>query len=233
MEIENLKSRFLLLQINDSLFPIGGYSHSYGLETYVQKGLVSDSSQAEEYIRRRLGYSFLYTDLLAVRLAYKSACHKSIEELEALENILEASRVPFELRDASRRLGSRFIKTLEKMDLTFDFTYLQAYFSGREKRTLCHPCAYGAVCACAGVALKDALLNYLYAQASAMVTNCVKLIPLSQSEGQRILADLYPLFEEILSLVREAGLEMLCVSAPAFDLRSIQHETLYSRLYMS
>ena len=110
--------------------------------------------------------------------------------------------------------GSRFIKTLEKMELTFDFTYLQAYFSGREKRTLCHPCAYGAVCACAGVALKDALLNYLYAQASAMVTNCVKLIPLSQSEGQRILADLYPLFEEILSLVREAGLEMLCVSAP-------------------
>ena len=80
----------------------------------MQKGLVSDSSQAEEYIRRRLGYSFLYTDLLAVRLAYESACHKSIEELEALENILEASRVPFELRDASRRLGSRLSKPWRK-----------------------------------------------------------------------------------------------------------------------
>ena len=32
-------SKFLLLQVNDALFPIGGYSHSYGLETYIQKGL--------------------------------------------------------------------------------------------------------------------------------------------------------------------------------------------------
>ena len=65
MNTENLKSHFLLLQINDSLFPIGGYSHSYGLETYIQKGLVQDAAGAEDYIRRRLRYNFLYTDLLA------------------------------------------------------------------------------------------------------------------------------------------------------------------------
>lgn len=66
-----------------------------------------------------------------------------------------------------------------------------------------------------------------------MVTNCVKLIPLSQSEGQRILSELYPLFDEILDEVQRADAEMLCASTPAFDLRSIQHESLYSRLYMS
>ena len=66
-----------------------------------------------------------------------------------------------------------------------------------------------------------------------MVTNCVKLIPLSQTEGQRMLSDLYSLFGEILAEAENAGEEMLCASTPAFDLRSIQHETLYSRLYMS
>ena len=35
-------AKFFLLQVNDALFPIGGYSHSYGLETYIQKGIVHD-----------------------------------------------------------------------------------------------------------------------------------------------------------------------------------------------
>ena len=71
MNRRDMEARFLLLQINDSLFPIGGYSHSYGLETYIQKGLVSDGSTARLYIENRLRCSLLYTDLLAVRLAYE------------------------------------------------------------------------------------------------------------------------------------------------------------------
>ena len=38
---------YYLLQVNDALFPIGGYSHSQGLETYIQKGLVHDEKSAE------------------------------------------------------------------------------------------------------------------------------------------------------------------------------------------
>lgn len=227
------KKQFLLLQVNDSLFPIGGYSHSYGLETYIQKGLVHDVKTADAYIRRRLRYNVLYTDLLAVRLAYEAAGEKNAHQLDALEEIMEASRIPFEIRDASRRLGSRFVKTLEKMELSWMDPFFWEYLEKRSKKTICHPCAYGAVCACAGILAEDAMLHFLYAQASAMVTNCVKLIPLSQSDGQRMLSELYPLLEEMVTLAGEAGPEMLCASTPAFDLRSIQHETLYSRLYMS
>ena len=66
-----------------------------------------------------------------------------------------------------------------------------------------------------------------------MVTNCVKTIPLSQSAGQTLLSSCYNSFQEILSSVREWTEEDLCLSAPGFDLRGIQHEKLYSRLYMS
>ena len=66
------KKEFLILQINDSLFPIGSYSHSYGLETYIQKGIVHDEKTAERYLRMKLRYSFMYTDLLAVKLSYGS-----------------------------------------------------------------------------------------------------------------------------------------------------------------
>ena len=75
--------------------------------------------------------------------------------------------------------------------------------------------------------------GFLYAQTSAMVTNCVKTIPLSQSDGQQLLASMYDLFETVMEKTLSAGEEMLGLSAPGFDLRGIQHESLYSRLYMS
>ena len=43
------QKKFLVLQMNDSLFPIGAYSHSYGLETYIQKGIVKDAETAEKF----------------------------------------------------------------------------------------------------------------------------------------------------------------------------------------
>lgn len=39
--------RFFLLQVNDALFPIGGYSHSQGLETYIQQGRVHDEKRRQ------------------------------------------------------------------------------------------------------------------------------------------------------------------------------------------
>ena len=228
-----LKNHFLLLQMNDSLFPIGGYSHSYGLETYIQKGIIHDAATAERYLKNKLRYTFLYTDLLAVRIAYDAAASKDLKKLDELEDILEASKVPKEIREASQKLGSRFVKTLMGMKSDWETEIFHQYLEQRRGKSICHPCAYGVFCACENIEKAEALATFLYAQASAAVTNCVKTIPLSQSAGQKLLFSLYPIFEEILKLVESSGEELLCVSSPGFDLRSIQHEQLYSRLYMS
>ena len=70
---------FLLLQINDALFPIGGYSHSFGLETYIQKNIVTNVEKAKEYILSRINNSIKYTELLGIRLAYNEAEKENIE----------------------------------------------------------------------------------------------------------------------------------------------------------
>ena len=225
---------YYLLQVNDALFPIGGYSHSQGLETCIQTGLVHDEKSAEEYIRNRLRWSLAYTDLLAVRLAYKYAKQEELEKLEELEELLEASRIPAEQREAARKMGSRFAKTIEKLDLSVCGTGIFPEFLEKRKgKTVSHCCIYGVFCACLDTGEEECLSHYLYAQTSAMVTNCVKTVPLSQSAGQKLLAGFFPEFEEILEEVRACGEADLCLSAPGFDLRGIQHERLYSRLYMS
>ena len=111
MEFTKLQGKFLLLQINDALFPIGGYSHSYGLETYIQKNIVYDIKTASDYIKNRLRYTICYTELLAARLAFEAAEQQNLEKINELETIMNACIVPMELREAAKKLGSHFIKT--------------------------------------------------------------------------------------------------------------------------
>lgn len=227
------KKKFLLLQVNDALFPIGGYSHSYGLETYIQKDIVSDEEQAENYIRKKLSENLLYNELFYCRLAWEAAKEENMEKLNELEEMLEAGKVPAELREASRKLGSRFVKTLELPMIEYEIDSYKKYRETRKGKTINHVIAYGVFCASLGISREECLEHFLYAQTSAMVTNCVKAIPLSQTAGQRILVSCYDVMEELLETVKELPLELLGAGAPGFDIRCMQHEALYSRIYMS
>ena len=225
---------FYLLQVNDALFPIGGYSHSQGLETYIQKGIVHDEKTAETYVLHKLKWNLANAELLAVRFAYEYAKSGNLEGILELEDILEASRLPMEQRDASKKMGSRFAKTIEKIELDINQEGIfRDYLESRKGKVMNHCCIYGVFCGAIGVDLDNTLSHYLYAQTSAMVTNCVKTIPLSQTAGQQILAGCYSVFQEILAEVMTMTKDDLCLSAPGFDVRGIQHEKLYSRIYMS
>lgn len=93
--------------------------------------------------------------------------------------------------------------------------------------------AYGVFAALAGIDEAELLRRYLYSQVSAMVTNCVKTVPLSQTAGQRLLFRSAPLQVEAVDVALRATPDLLGLSMPGFDVRCIEHETLYSRLYMS
>lgn len=224
--------KYLLLQVNDALFPIGGYSHSYGLETYIQMDIVNDLESAAQYLKHQLLYSVSYSDLLAVRLAYEYTETGNKEKLFRLEDMIRASKVPREVREAGEKLGSRFYKTVSAMGIQFGNPMFQEYFSdGTQKHY--HSAVYGSFCQSIGISKRDAMEAFVYAAASAMVTNCVKLVPLSQSKGQEVLHQCHSVMEQVVNIGLEAEEEDYGRSVPGFDLRCIQHEYLYSRLYMS
>lgn len=273
-----MDSMFLLLQINDSLFPIGAYSHSWGLETYIQKNLVNNAKDVEHYIRRFLRCSFLCSDFLTSALAHRKTCAGMADadtdpgslaaDLLRLEEVYLASRLPSEIRSASEKLGNRFMKLLLSFPDFQNSEVFAAYSNAHaacapdplgqgcsgslraetaaapksagkdspasgKARPFCHPVAYGLATALAEISEKDALSHYLYTQSSLMITTCVKTIPISQTDGQKILFSLHPLFDQMLAEVEALSEDDLCLSAPGFDLRCMQHEKLYSRLYMS
>lgn len=222
---------FLLLQINDSQFPIGSYTQSYGLETYVQEGLVKDGTTAEEWIGAQMISSLLYSELLPIKLAYSYALSKDLEKLKELECLSLASRAPREIREASLKLGKRFVRTVEGLSVGFSLDFFREYqkYCGK----ISHPVAYGVFCACGGFSEAYVYANYLYSQISGFITNSVKLIPLSQTEGQKILCNLQKEFPSILSRLESIGAEDVFLSCTGLDIHGMAHEKLYSRLYMS
>lgn len=126
------EKQFYLLQVNDALFPIGGYSHSQGLETYIQRGIVHDADTAREYITHKIKWNLAYTELLGARLAYEAARENDLSELLELEEILEASRIPWS-KERRKKDGLPFCQNHRKAGTFHQRNGNFPGISGREK----------------------------------------------------------------------------------------------------
>ncbi|CBG39571.1 urease accessory protein UreF [Helicobacter mustelae] len=223
-----LHKDFLLLQINDSLFPIGGYTHSFGLESYIQKGVITNKKQALEYLISNLSTQILYTDLLMIKLIFEAG--ENLDEILELESLVHAATPASEMREGAHKLGMRFIKTTQVM-MQESKPFFQEY--AKNSKYAVHASAYGVFCMAYKIPLEKAVRHYLYAQASSIVTNCVKTIPLSQSDGQVILTQLHEKFDWICHKLKDLSRDYFCNASVHNDIKAMQHENLYSRLYMS
>ncbi|WP_298735325.1 urease accessory protein UreF [uncultured Chitinophaga sp.] len=221
-----------LLHLSDPTLPIGGYTHSNGLETYVQQGLVHNAATAAAYIQSMLASNLRYNDAAFASLAYDAAARNDLDALLLLDEECSALKIPREIRQASQKLGVRLLKIFSRyLRPAFVQGYEQAIQQGNASG---HYCLMYGIYACLLATPKlDALKAFYYNAAVGMVTNSVKLVPLGQLDGQDILFRLQPLLRELASLTMEPDPAWLGCCNPGFDIRCMQHERLYSRLYMS
>ena len=221
-----------LLHLSDPALPIGGFSHSAGLETYVQQNIVTDKATAKAFITEMLSRNLQYTDAAFMSLAYDAAVNNELERVMQLDETCTAVKLPSEMRQASKKLGMRLLKIfqpLESNELITTFNdQVQAH------RTNGNYCIVFALFAQAmGISKQDALYGFYYNAAAGFTTNSVKLIPLGQQDGQEILFSLMPLMQQLAEQSMRPDEDLLGLCSAGFDIRCMQHEQLYSRLYMS
>lgn len=222
-----------LLHLADPTLPIGGYTHSNGLETYVQNGGVCDKATADQYVRHYLWYNLKYNDAALMKLAYDATQQAQLEELILLDQECNALKAPMETRVASQKLGLRLYKIFSRYHQ--EHPLVQAWGTQiQNKAVYNHYCIlYGLFAAIMQIPLVEAMHAYYYNAAIGMVTNAVKLVPLGQLDGQDIL---YYLHDDLLQLSEESlqmDRNLIGLCTIGFDIRSMQHERLYSRLYLS
>ena len=221
-----------LLQLSDPALPIGGFSHSAGLETYVQNGIVHDHITAKEFITEMLTRNIQFTDATFVSLAYDAAQINNAGSIQSLDEECTAVKLPKELRQASQKMGMRLIKIFQSICFSTEGEkYLRLI---QQKEANGHYCiAFGVYAQAMGIPKEDALFGFYYNAAAGFVTNCVKLIPIGQQQGQELLFSLQDIITGVVKNTIVPDRSMIGVCCAGFDIRSMQHEQLYSRLYMS
>ncbi len=105
-----------LLQANDTAYPSGAYAHSFGLEELVEAGVITTATDLENFLEKQILPALLTFELPFFARAHAAAVAQDSDELFALDTELDAWRIPSELRDASRRIGSQRLDLLALLD---------------------------------------------------------------------------------------------------------------------
>jgi len=181
--MSTVEARLRLWQLLSPTLPIGAYAYSRGLEYAVAAGWVCDEASAAEWIGGQLRHTVQGLDIPVFARLYRAWAARDSEGLEHWNAFLLAARESAELRAEDHYFGAALARLLG--DLGID-----------EARPVRHerPWGFAASFALAterfGIALEEGALGYAWVWCEQQVAAAVKLIPLGQTAGQRLLLGL-------------------------------------------
>ena len=212
--------------------PVGAYSYSHGLEYAVKAGLVRDPPALHAYIETALRHGAGRLDatfLAAAHRASAAGIGGPLEEVVALAAALRGTR---ELALESAAQGRALLATLQQAWPAPELRELDALCRGLAVEPP-YACVAGVAAAAHRLALEATLLALLHAFVANMVSAGLRLIPLGQTDGQRITAALATAIAEVAKEAAAASLDDLGTATPLIDWCSMRHETQYTRLFRS
>jgi urease accessory protein len=218
------------MQISDSAFPTGAFTHSNGLETFVQHGAVYDLASLERLIQTQLLHSLCYSDMIVLHSA--ASAHDDPSQIFEMDYLLSAAKTARETFEASSKIGRRML--LSALAL-LDDAGLKTYQSAvRDGRCAGHQAiVYGLTYAALGLDARSALLAYGYGVVAGQISAAVKLLSLGQTPAQQLIHRLQPVIEEAASTALGLTLEDFQTFSPGLDIRCMQHQFLFRRLFVS
>lgn len=209
-------------------YPIGAFSYSHGLEYAVEAGLVSDAADLQGWVAAVIESGTGWIDAVLLASAWRAAAADDHARLAEIAALAAAWRGTAEMALESEAQGRAFLATTRA---AWPHPLLDALAAGGGTITL--PVAVGAATGAATIPLVLSLPAYLQAFAGNLVSAGLRLIPLGQTDGQRIIAGLAPAVAATARRALVADLEGAGSAAPLIDWCSMRHETQYTRLFRS
>jgi urease accessory protein len=210
-------------------YPVGAFSYSSGIEWAVEAGDIKDAESLRRWLAVVIGEGGGFCDAVFFVHAHRSLADTGDAELRAVAELAAAFAPSKERHLETTAQGAAFIAATKAAWSCDALDRLAAAWDG----PVAYPVAVGVTAAGHGIALEAALHAYLHAVTANLISAGVRLIPLGQSDGQRVLAALEGVVE---ATARKALVTPLAdVGSAAFraDLASLLHETQYTRLFRS
>jgi urease accessory protein len=223
-----------LLQLSSSSLPVGAYSYSEGLETLVDYGKITCSGSLRQWLESELRYGTIRMEAAVMVRAYKAVEIGDLETLKYWNQWLSAARETEELRNSSQQMGRALTRLL--VELEPEMKPIIEEIGGACNYAMAPPAvgiAFTVAAAFFGISLQATLLGYLHSWLVNLVTAGIKLIPLGQTTGQILIKDLQGLLSQTVEEAMKISDDDLGCCSWGLALASMQHETLYTRLFRS
>jgi urease accessory protein len=227
-----------LLHLCDSLFPIGAFAYSDGLETATTDGRIGNAADLGEWLDLCLDETFGRMEGPAVWQAWIAVRDADVETLEALDAELIALRPSSAARRSSRTMGARLLLTWSALHPDPRLAELGRRSSPEQMRGPTRvegtalPIAFAAACVCVGIDRRTSVEAFAYTRLAATISAAMRLMPLGQTEAHALLARTLERVPAVADAVaeRDAPLESF---SPALDIAAMRQQYLHSRLFRS
>jgi len=210
-------------------YPVGAFSYSSGIEWAVEAGDITDAAALRHWLAVMLTDGGGFADAVLFAHAHRAAESGDDKALRAAAELAAALAPSKERHLETTAQGNAFVEATRAAWACDALDRLKNIWDG----PVAYPVAVAAAAAGHGVALAPALAAYLQALAANWVSAGVRLVPLGQTDGQRVLAALEPVIAASAQRAPRVALDDLGSAAFRADLAGARHETQYTRLFRS
>ncbi len=215
-----------LLRLVSPALPIGAYSFSRGLEQAVELGWVRDRLSAEAWIAGVVGRGAARLDAPAVWHMHAAFSRGDDATVERWASVLTAMRETAELLAEDRHMGEALAKLLG------DMGHARAV-AWRRHPHRAHPVLFALAAVEWNISASDAVLGYLWTLCEGQVSAAVRLIPLGQTDGQRMTAALSARIPRWAEESKRHDLSSVGALLPGVSMVSVLHEEQHFRIFRS
>jgi urease accessory protein len=214
-----------LLQLVSPALPVGAYSYSEGLETLIDRQTIANPESLQAWLENELQCGSIRLEAAVMLRSYQAIASEDLAALERWNDWQSATRETEELREQSWQMGRSLLKLLVELQPQL-------------KPVACaiaSPCnysvAFGIAAAFWKIEPSAAVTGYLQSWTANLISAGVRLVPLGQTAGQKILLSLHDTILETTQKILAIDDENLSSCSWGLALASMSHQTQYTRLF--
>jgi len=210
-------------------YPVGAFSYSSGIEWAVESGDITDAETLKRWLAVTIAEGSGFCDAVFFVHAHRAVTAEDDGALRDVAELAAAFAPSKERHLETTAQGRAFIEATRAAWPCAALDRLAAIWDG----PVAYPVAVGVAAAGHGIAVEPALNAYLHAVTANLISAGVRLIPLGQTDGQRLLAAFEPIVAATAARVLSIPLDQVGGAAFRADIASMRHETQYTRLFRS
>jgi urease accessory protein len=210
-------------------YPVGAFSYSSGIEWAVESGDITDAATLQRWLGVMIAEGGAFCDAVFFAHAHRAAEADDAKSLRDVAELAAAFAPSKERHLETTAQGRAFIEATRAAWPCDALDRLAAIWDG----PVAYPVAVGVTAAGHSVALEPALNAYLHAVTANLISAGVRLIPLGQTDGQRLLAAFEPIVAATAARALATPLDQVGGVAFRADIATMRHETQYTRLFRS